>query len=137
MSSTSVVVIDTRLPAILQHFTKDHDALAKAIERATEGLDAPRLSSESDAIMAELKRNLNGQTVNGFDQTQTFGPLRCKPRRSPSPTATVLLQAKLASVMLDRRCGWMHPGSRREHDSRWTPLKAAGDGLRQMPAARA
>ncbi len=34
----SVVVIDTRL-LVLQHFTKDHDALAKAIERATEGVE--------------------------------------------------------------------------------------------------
>ena len=32
----SVVVIDTRL-LVLQQFTKDHDALTKAIERATEG----------------------------------------------------------------------------------------------------
>ena len=52
----SVVVIDTRL-LVLQQFTKDHDALTKAIERATEGVSAPRLTSESDAIMAELKRN--------------------------------------------------------------------------------
>src|SRR5271165_5369768 len=47
----SVVVIDTRL-LILQQFTKDHDALIKAIERATEGVTAPRMVSESDAIMA-------------------------------------------------------------------------------------
>ena len=63
----SVVVIDTRL-LVLQQFTKDHDALAKAIDRATQGVSAPRLASEADAIMAELKRNLGGATVNGADQ---------------------------------------------------------------------
>src|SRR5271165_4809191 len=47
----SVVAIDTRL-LVLQQFTKDHDALIKAIERATEGVTAPRMVSESDAIMA-------------------------------------------------------------------------------------
>src|SRR6202046_1746249 len=63
----SVVVIDTRL-LVLQRFTNDRAALTTAIERATEGVSAARLTSESDAIMAELKRNLNGQTVNGADQ---------------------------------------------------------------------
>src|SRR5580704_11941781 len=59
----SVVVIDTRL-LILQHFTKDHDALAKAIERATEGVSAPRLTSESDAITAQLKSVLSSNPGN-------------------------------------------------------------------------
>ncbi len=61
----SVVVINTQL-FVLQQFTKDKDALTKAIDRATEGLSGPSLTSESDAIQAELKRNLGGQ--NGADQ---------------------------------------------------------------------
>src|SRR5580692_6352877 len=47
----SVVVIDTRL-LVLQKFTNDRAALTKAIERATEGVSAPKLSSEADAIIA-------------------------------------------------------------------------------------
>jgi VWFA-related protein len=102
----SVVVINTKLLA-LQKFTTDKELLAKAIERATNGLAAGTLTSESDAIMAELKRNLAGQTVNGADQdvnlitsasqtassTSSNGP--------PSGGGEQFVQAKLASVMLD------------------------------------
>src|SRR5207248_9540630 len=55
-----VVVIDTRL-LVLQQFTTDKTALAKAIERATGGLGGPRMASESDAIEAQLKTNLANQ----------------------------------------------------------------------------
>src|ERR1035441_8442899 len=56
----SVVVIDTRL-LVLQHFTKDRDALAKAIEKATQGVSAPRLSSEADSITAQLRSVLRSE----------------------------------------------------------------------------
>jgi len=62
----SVVVINTRL-LVLQQFTKDKDALAKAIEKATAGGAAGKFISDSDQILADLKRNLNGQTMNGAD----------------------------------------------------------------------
>ncbi len=102
----SVVVINTRLLA-LQRFTNDKDLLAKAIERATNGLAAGTLLSESDAIMAELKRNLGGATVNGADQdvnllsaaSQTAGA--SPGGGAPSGGGEQFVQAKLASVMLD------------------------------------
>ena len=62
----SVVVINTRL-LVLQQFTKDKDALARAIEKATAGGAAGKFISDSDQILADLKRNLNGQTMNGAD----------------------------------------------------------------------
>jgi hypothetical protein len=61
----AVVVINTRL-FVLQQFTRDKAALTKAIERATGGLSGSGFTSESDAIQAELRRNLGGQ--NGADQ---------------------------------------------------------------------
>jgi VWFA-related protein len=102
----SVVVINTRLLA-LQPFTNNKEALEKAIEEATNGLAAGTLTSESNSILQELKRDLNGQTVNGADQnvnlltsasqtaaaTSGSGP--------PSGGGEQFVQAKLASVMLD------------------------------------
>ena len=130
----SVVVIDTRL-LILQHFTKDHEALAKAIERATEGLSAPRLSSESDAIMAELKRNLNGATVNGADQDANLRTAAVQTAAQPVTNGDSALQAKLASVMLDMLrmdAAVQSQGTRLSVDA----LKALVDGLRQMPGRK-
>lgn len=60
----SVVVINTRL-LVLQPFTKDKTALNAAIEHATMGVTVGKMASESDAIKAELRRNLNGATVAG------------------------------------------------------------------------
>ena len=104
----SVVLINTRLLA-LQQFTTDKELLAKAIERATNGLAAGTLTSESDAIMAELKRNLGGQTVNGSDQdvnllasaSQTANAVTGGNTGPPSGGGEQFVQAKLASVMLD------------------------------------
>jgi VWFA-related protein len=104
----SVVLINTRLLA-LQRFTTDKELLAKAIERATNGLAAGTLTSESDAIMAELKRNLGGQTVNGADQdvnllssaSQTASATPGGNTGPPSGGGEQFVQAKLASVMLD------------------------------------
>jgi VWFA-related protein len=102
----SVVVINTRLLA-LQQFTNDKEALAKAIERATNGLAAGTLTSESDSIQAELKRNLAGQTVNGADQDVNLLASASQTASStsnngpPSGGGEQFVQAKLASVMLD------------------------------------
>lgn len=100
----SVVVIDTRL-LVLQQFTDDKDMLIKAINEATGGLSAARLLPESERIKGDLKRYLNGQTVNGADQagttltaaTQTAG--QALPSGAGAGAAAV--QAKLVSVMLD------------------------------------
>jgi VWFA-related protein len=102
----SVVVINTRLLA-LQQFTNDKEALAKAIDRATNGLAAGALTSESDSIQAELKRNLAGQTVNGADQDVNLLASASQTASStsnngpPSGGGEQFVQAKLASVMLD------------------------------------
>jgi VWFA-related protein len=135
----SVVVIDTRL-LVLQKFTNDRAALTKAIERATEGVSAPKLSSEADAIMAELKRNLGGQTVNGADQdtnllalaTQTAS---AQPSGGGANSGEVALQAKLASVMLDMLrmdAAAQSQGTRLSISA----LKALVDGLREMPGRK-
>ncbi|MGO9255059.1 MAG: VWA domain-containing protein [Bryobacteraceae bacterium] len=134
----SVVVIDTRL-LVLQQFTKDHDALTKAIERATEGVSAPRLTSESDAIMAELKRNLNGQTVNGADQDVNLLTAATQTATAPLPAGgsagAAALQAALASVMLDMLRmdqAAISMGTRLSISA----LKSLVDGLRQMPGRK-
>jgi VWFA-related protein len=67
----SVVLINTRL-LVLEQFTKDKDALTRAIEKATGGYAGQKLMSESDAIQSELRRLLGGQTVAGADQPTTL-----------------------------------------------------------------
>ncbi len=130
----SVVVIDTRL-LVLQQFTKDHDALAKAIDRATQGVSAPRLATEADAIMAELKRNLRGATVNGADQDSNLLTAATQTAGQPITNGDSALQAKLASVML----GMLRMDA--EAQSQGTrlsvfALKALVSGLRTMPGRK-
>jgi VWFA-related protein len=135
----AVVVIDTRL-LVLQKFTNDRAALTKAIERATEGVSAPRLSSEADAITAELKRNLNGQTVNGADQDTNLlaaaaQTASAQPAGGGANSGEVALQAKLASVMLDMLrmdAAVQSQGTRLSVSA----LKALVDGLREMPGRK-
>ncbi len=130
----SVVVIDTRL-LVLQHFTKDRDALAKAIERATQGAGAPRLTSESDAIMAELKRNLAGQMANGSAQDSDLATAAVNAAAQPVTNGDSALQAKLASVMLAMLrmdAAVQSQGTRLSVDA----LKALVNGLRQMPGRK-
>lgn len=130
----SVVVINTRL-LVLQQFTKDHDALTKAINRATEGVSAPRLASESDAIIAELKRNLGGATVNGADQDANLLTAAAQTAAQPVTNGDTALQAKLASVMLTML---RMDAAAQSQDTRLsiTALKALVDGLRAMPGRK-
>jgi VWFA-related protein len=134
----SVVVIDTRL-LVLQKFTNDRPALTTAIERATEGVSAARLTSESDAIIAELKRNLNGQTVNGADQDVNLlaaaSQTAAQPPGNGPDAGAAAVQAKLASVMLDMLrmdAAAQSQGTRLSVSA----LKALVDGLRQMPGRK-
>ncbi len=130
----SVVVIDTRL-LVLQQFTKDHAALTKAIERATEGVSAPRLASEADAITAELKRNLGGQTVNGADQDSNLLTAATQTAGQPVANGEQALQAKLASVML----GMLRLDTAAQSQGTRLSvfaLKSLEDGLRQMPGRK-
>jgi VWFA-related protein len=94
----SVVVINTQL-FVLQQFTNDKKTLAKAIERATGGLAGSGFASESNTILAELKRNLGGQ--NGADQDGNLLAAASQTASQPVNNGSDALQAKLASVMLD------------------------------------
>ncbi len=51
--------------------------------------------------MAELKRNLGGQTVNGADQDSNLLTAATQTAAQPVTNGDSALQAKLASVMLD------------------------------------
>jgi VWFA-related protein len=94
----AVVVINTKL-IVLQQFTMDKAALAKAIERATEGLGGPGMASESEAIEAELKRNLSNQ--NGAVQDSDVRAAASATASQTVSNGSEALQAKLAAIMLD------------------------------------
>jgi VWFA-related protein len=124
----SIVVIDTRL-LVLQQFTKDHAALTKAIERATEGLAAPRISSESDAITAELKRQV-GAAPNG-DVLSAAGDAAAQ----PVTNGDTAIQAKLASVMLTM-LGMDSQAQAQSTRLSVFALKSLVDGLKQIPGRK-
>jgi VWFA-related protein len=128
----SVVVINTRL-LVLQPFTTDKAALANAIGRATEGLGGPGLTSESDSIMAELKRNLGGQ--NGADQEGNLLSAASQTASQPVNNGADAVQAKLASIMLDMLrldAGATAQGSRLTLSA----LRALVEGQRSMPGRK-
>ena len=93
----AVVVINTQL-YVLQQFTRDKAALTKAIERATGGLTSTGYASESDAIQAELRRNLGGQ--NGADQPGNLLAAASQTASQVVNNGSDALQATLAQVML-------------------------------------
>ncbi len=90
----AVVVINSRL-LVLQQFTNDKNALSSAIERATNGLGPGTLTSESDAIRSELQRNQDVNLLTSASQTADASPA------NGHPAVDGIVQAKLASVMLD------------------------------------
>lgn len=94
----AVVVINNQL-FVLQQFTNDRAALTKAIERATGGITSAGFTSESDAIQAELKRNLGGQ--NGADVPGNLLSAASQTAGQAVTNGSQALQAKLAQVMLD------------------------------------
>ncbi|MBS1857430.1 MAG: VWA domain-containing protein [Acidobacteria bacterium] len=94
----AVVVINNQL-FVLQQFTNDRAALTKAIERATGGITSAGFTSESDAIQAELKRNLGGQ--NGADMPGNLLSAASQTAGQAVTNGSQALQAKLAQVMLD------------------------------------
>lgn len=96
----SVVALNTRL-LVLQAFTTDKSALTAAIEKATAGTGTPKMVSESDAIMAELKRQLGGQTVNGADQDTNLLAAANDVASKPLGSGMDPTQVVLAKVMLD------------------------------------
>ena len=136
----SVVVIDTRL-LVLQHFTKDHDALAKAIEKATQGVSAPRLSSEADSITAQLRSVLSSAPGNTTGAPLDTNVLSTAAQVAATqvggtgpPTGDVLAPtlAKVMLAMLRMDAGAQSNGTRLSIDA----LRALVDGLRQMPGRK-
>jgi VWFA-related protein len=100
----SVVLINTRL-LVLEQFTKDKDALTRAIEKATGG-SGQKLMSESDAIQSELRRLLAGRTVAGADQPTTLLATASQAgsqntTQGPPGPNTDFTTPMLARVMLD------------------------------------
>ena len=130
----SVVAIDTQL-LVLQHFTKDRDALAKAILRATEGLSAPRLASESNAIMAQLRTLVNGQSTTGavrnVDVLSGATKLADSGGNGVRPT-TEILAARVMLDMLRMGATVQSNGTRLSLSA----LRALVDGLREMPGRK-
>ena len=103
----AVMAINTRL-LLLQPFTKDKEALTRAIERATSGYAGPKLASESESIQAELKRQLGGQTVAGADQPTTLlaAASQAEVKSVPGPGASApglpgKVKAAMVRVMVD------------------------------------
>jgi VWFA-related protein len=92
----SVVAINTQL-SVLQAFTSDKEKLSKAINLATEGVSGPKLASESDAILAELKRNVAGQINQDSDVIAAASQTAAQTVSNGAQA----LDATLASVMLD------------------------------------
>jgi VWFA-related protein len=135
----SVVAVDTRL-LVLQQFTKDRQALTSAIERATGGYAGPKLMSESDAIIAELRRQLAGQTVNGADQSATLlaeagqaasqNTLQGKPGSNADFTAPILARVMLDMLRMDQ--GVAAYGARLSIYA----LKALVQGLQSIPGRK-
>jgi VWFA-related protein len=135
----SVVSISTRL-LVLQQFTKDKEALAKAIERATGAYPGPKLMSESDSIQAELRRQLGGQTVAGDAQpnpviaaaVQTAGQntLNGPPTGNTDFTAPILARVMLDMLRMDQ--GVAAQGARLTIFA----LKSVVQGLQHMPGRK-
>jgi VWFA-related protein len=128
----SVVVINTQLVA-LQAFTTDKTALVQAIDRATEGLGGPRMTSESEAIQTDLRRAVAGQ--NGAAQSSDLLAAAGDTAGQPVASGSAALQARLASIMLDMLRTDTAAGSQ---GTRLTlsALRSLVDGQRQMPGRK-
>jgi VWFA-related protein len=119
----SVVVISNRLLAV-QSFTKDKQALARAIERATGGFGGPRLATESASILGELRSSLGGSVGSGAGQTA-----------GPPPPGTDFTAPILARVMWDMmrmEAAAASQGARLSISA----LKALVQGLQTMPGRK-
>jgi VWFA-related protein len=135
----SVVAVNTRL-LVLQQFTEDKQALASAIERATGSYSGPKLMSESDAIIAELRRQLAGQIANGADQSATLlaeasqaasqNTLQGKPGSNSDFTAPILARVMLDMLRMDQ--GVAAYGARLSIYA----LKALVQGLQSIPGRK-
>jgi VWFA-related protein len=113
----SVVVISNRLLAV-EPFTNDKQALTRAIERATGGLGGPRLATESNTIIGELRSGVTASpTVKG-----------------PGPDAdfTRPILTKVMLDMLRMEAAAASQGARLSISA----LKALVQGLQSMPGRK-
>jgi VWFA-related protein len=118
---------------VLQQFTTDKAALTKAIDRATGGITASGFTAESDAIQAELRRNLGGQ--NGADLPGGLLSAASQTASQSIANGSDALQAKLASVMLDMLrldAGAASMGTRMTLSA----LRSLVDGQRTIPGRK-
>lgn len=134
----SVVLINTRL-LVIEQFTKDKDALTRAIEKATGGV-GQKLMSESDSIQSELRRLLAGRTVAGADQPTTLLATASQAgsqntTQGPPGANTDFTTPMLARVMLDMLRmdqGAASQGARLSIAA----LKSLVQGLQSMPGRK-
>jgi VWFA-related protein len=130
----SVVVIDTQL-LVLQHFTKDRDALTKAIVRATEGVSAPRLAADSNVIRAQLRILVNGLSTTGtvlnVNELSAVSQLADSGGDGVRPSIETL-QARVMLDMLRMGAAVQSNGARLSLSA----LRALVDGLREMPGRK-
>ena len=137
----AVMAINTRL-LLLQPFTNDKEALARAIERATSGYAGPKLVSESESIQAELKRQVGGQTVAGADQPTTLLAAASQAEvksvsgvGASEPGVPGKVKAALVRVMLNML--WMDAAvSSQGARLSISALKALVQGLQPMPGRK-
>lgn len=128
----SVVVIGTRL-ILLREFTSDQAALTKAIEQATGGLGGPGMTSESEAIQSQLRRNLAGSS--GIPPEGGLRAAASAAAGQPVSNGAEAIQAKLASVMLEML---RLDASAATRGARLTlsALRTLVDGQRSMPGRK-
>jgi VWFA-related protein len=113
----AVVALNTQLQ-VLQPFTQDTSALAKAVERATSGAGASDLTADSNRVKAELSRFVAEH-----------------PQRGLAPSAPAYVQTALAQTMLDmvRSTTANAGGPRLTIDA----LQSLSRGLSGMPGRKA
>lgn len=94
----SVMTIDRRLN-VIQQFTDDHDAIRRAVDRATSGAFT-EFVADTARIREELRRELavtpDGRTVEEHAVSAASPP----PTTGTNPDASGFVQAKMAQVML-------------------------------------
>jgi VWFA-related protein len=97
----AVVMISSQLH-LLQPFTKDREALQKAIEMATSGASAVQLGTESQRAKQNLQDRLH-QMTGQPDVAQALRTLDSNPTAPPGSSAlgSQALDAKLVEIMLD------------------------------------
>jgi VWFA-related protein len=97
----SVVVINTQLN-LLQPFTRDRDALEKAIALATSGGGVPQFTAESERQRGQLQQRLQ-QMTGQPELAEALRALDSRPTPAPGSPAlgAAALDAKLTEIMLD------------------------------------